>query len=75
VEVRGRVFSVANSLLNGAAIISLPAAGFIINYIGSSLTIALVGVIGTAFMLVSRVFPGSSELLAREAKEEGSVTA
>jgi len=75
VEVRGRVFSVANSLLNGAAIISLPAAGFIINYIGSSLTIALVGVIGTAFMLISRLFPGSSELLAKEAKDEGSVTA
>ncbi len=66
VEVRGRVFSITNSLLNGAGVISLPTAGLVISALGSPLTIALTGLAGVVLLSAALLLPASRELLGEE---------
>jgi len=68
VEVRGRVFSVTNSLMNGAGLLSLAVVGLVIGALGSAVTIGLMGALSLVFALAMLRLPGSKVLLAPEKK-------
>lgn len=69
VEVRGKVFSVTNALLNGAGLVSLPLASLVVARLGSAETIGLVGLLGVVYAALTLLMPGSKILLS-EGKPE-----
>lgn len=61
--MRGKVFSAANSLMNGVALVVLPLAAIVVGRVGAAATVGLTGAIGAVYAGATLLLPGARAVL------------